>query len=117
MADGSIVFETKLDKTGVSTGLKEMKAEWNSVGKQMAEVRREITDIQKKLEKTPFDKKLSAQLASAKQRMSILDAKTLSLEEQIANMEPLEPLAREADQVTDKIDRLEERLTDRKSVV
>lgn len=111
MADGSIVFETKLDKTGVSTGLKEMKAEWNSVGKQMAEVRREITDIQKKLEKTPFDKKLSAQLASAKQRMSILDAKTLSLEEQIANMEPLEPLAREADQVTDKIDRLEERLT------
>ena len=55
MADGSIVFDTKIDNKELTAGLKEAKAQIKKVEAEIRNERKYVDDLYKQLEKTPND--------------------------------------------------------------
>lgn len=60
MADGSIVFDTKIDKSGLSAGLKEAKAEIKAVEAEIRKERKYVDSLYSQLKKTPNDAGIKA---------------------------------------------------------
>lgn len=62
MADGSIVFDTKIDRSGFKKDYKSLEAELKQVKASMSALDKQITAQNKKIIKSPFDKSLQADL-------------------------------------------------------
>jgi phage-related protein len=103
MADGSITFDTKIDTTGVSDGIKELKKEIADLQRGYDSAAKEYGQLQKKLEETPNDSGLKKQAAILEKYLNDAGPKLEDMKERLENMKPLEGPAKDADKLAAKL--------------
>lgn len=85
MADGSIVFDTKIDKSGLSAGLKEAKAEIKSVEAEIRKERKYIDSLYAQLKKTPNDSGIKSAIGKHEDAIQRLMNEWDALDTKISN--------------------------------
>ncbi|MCI6781459.1 MAG: hypothetical protein MR569_05935, partial [Dialister sp.] len=103
MADGSITFDTKIDTTGVSDGIKELKKKIADLQRGYDSAAKEYGQLQKKLEETPNDSGLKKQAATLEKYLNDAGPKLEDMKERLENMKPLEGPAKDADKLAAKL--------------
>ena len=117
MADDrqKVIFETKLDDTGVSAGLKSMQKQVNDLQRSYDNTAKKYASIQKQLEKTPNDNKLKAQASAMEKFLDETGPKLEDLRDRLTALGQISEPARQADALSNKLSGLYaklQRLTD-----
>ena len=105
MADDrqKVIFETKLDDTGVSAGLKSMQKQVNDLQRSYDNTAKKYASIQKQLEKTPNDNKLKAQASAMEKFLDETGPKLEDLRDRLTALGQISEPAKQADALSNKL--------------
>lgn len=110
MADGSITFDTKVDNTGITQGLKNIRTQLKTTQAEYNKIEKQYMSVQKKLEQTPNDTGLQATAKNLETALDGTYTKLEDLQNRLATLEPLEGLSKEADTISTKLNSLYDNL-------
>lgn len=106
MSDGSIVFDTKIDRSGFKKDYKSLEAELKQVKHSMSALDKQIEAQNKKIIKSPFDKSLQADLKRMQAEYDQLAIQHGRLMGEIEKKAPGLDLASEIDKTTARYSKL-----------
>lgn len=110
MADGSITFDTKVDNTGITQGLKNIRTQLKTTQAEYNKIEKQYMSVQKKLEQTPNDTGLQTTAKNLETALDGTYTKLEDLQNRLATLEPLEGLSKEADTISTKLNSLYDNL-------
>ena len=106
MSDGSIVFDTKIDRSGFKKDYKSLEAELKQVKSSMSALDKQIEKQNKKIIKSPFDKSLQADLKRLQAEYDQLAIQHGRLMGELEKKAPGLDLASEIDKTTARYSKL-----------
>lgn len=108
MSDGSITFDTKIDKSSFTKDLKTLKSELTAAQREFSALEKKYAGVQKKLDANPNNSALQQQAKLMESQLDILGNKLGGLQMEYDNLAPGAEIGAAIDKTVDKLNGLYE---------